>query len=258
MSEAESQGAGRVALVTGAASGIGRAAALRFLGDGYSVAALDRNAEGLESLAKESPDAGRTLILPADLLDEETTGAALDQALGWKDRLDVVVNVAGISPPEELSKYPREDWTPLIQINLRGVFVVCQKTAPALAKSGEGAIVNVSSILARVADPTLIAYGATKGGVSAMTRALAMKLAPEVRVNAVCPGDVATPGLEAWIAGHPDPVGVRKQIEDSYPLGRVCTPDDVAQGILFLAGPAARMITGQELVLDGGLTVKVY
>jgi len=258
MSEAGTQGAGKVALVTGAASGIGRATALRFLGAGYRVAALDRNSEGLDRLVHESLDAGRLLPLPADLLDEEKTGDALDRALGWKDRLDVVVNVAGISPPEELSKYPREDWTPLVQINLRGVFVVCQKTAPALAKSGEGAIINVSSILARVADSTLIAYGATKGGVSAMTRALAMKLAPEVRVNAVCPGDVATPLLESWIAEHPDPVGVRKQIEDSYPLGRICTPDDVAQGILFLAGPGARMITGQELVLDGGLTVKVY
>jgi NAD(P)-dependent dehydrogenase (short-subunit alcohol dehydrogenase family) len=258
VSEAESQGAGRVALLTGAASGIGRAAALRFLGAGYSVAALDRNAEGLESLARESPDAERTLILPADLLDEGKIHDALDQALGWKDRLDVVVNVAGISPPEELSNYPREDWTPLIQINLRGVFVVCQKTAPALAKTGEGAIVNVSSILARVADPTLIAYGATKGGVSAMTRALAMKLAPEVRVNAVCPGDVATPLLESWIAKHPDPAGVRQQIEDSYPLRRICTPEDVAQSIFFLAGPGARMITGIELVVDGGLTVKVY
>ena len=222
------------------------------------MAALDRNAEGLDSLVGDSPDARRTLALPADLLDEEKTGMALDRALGWKDRLDVVVNVAGISPPEDLSKYPLEDWTPLVQINLRGVFVVCQKTAPALAKSGDGVIVNVSSILARVADSTLIAYGATKGGVSAMTRALAMKLAPEVRVNAVCPGDVATPLLESWIAEHPDPVGVRRQIEDSYPLRRICTPDDVARGILFLAGPGARMITGQELVIDGGLTVKVY
>ena len=258
MPEAESQGAGKVALVSGAASGIGRATALRFLEAGYSVAALDRDAGGLETLAGESPDAGRTLILVADLTDEEKTGEALDRALGWKDRLDAVVNVAGISLPEEFSDFSREDWVPLIQTNLRGVFVVCQTTAPALARSGEGAIVNVSSILARVADPTLIAYGATKGGVSAMTRALAMKLAPEVRVNAVCPGDVATPGLETWIAGHPDPVGVRKQIEDSYPLRRICTPEDVAQAILFLAGPAARMITGQELVLDGGLTVKVY
>ncbi len=258
MSEAEAQGAGRVALVTGAASGIGRATALRFLGAGFSVAALDRDAEGLKSLAGESPDAERTLILVADLVDERKTGEALDRVLGWKDRLDAVINVAGLSPPEEFSKYTREDWIPLVQTNLRGMFVVCQKTAPALTKSGEGAIVNVSSILARVADPTLIAYGATKGGVSALTRALAMKLAPEVRVNAVCPGDVATPGLEAWIAGHPDPVGVRRQIEDSYPLRRICSPDDVARAILFLAGPAARMITGHELVLDGGLTVKVY
>jgi NAD(P)-dependent dehydrogenase (short-subunit alcohol dehydrogenase family) len=258
VSGAEAQGAGRVALVTGTASGIGRATALRFLEAGYAVAALDRDAGGLESLAGESPDAGRTLILVADLTDEEATGAALDRALDWKDRLDAVINVAGLSPPEEFSEYTKEDWAPLVQTNVRGMFVVCQKTAPALARSGEGAIVNVSSILARVADPTLIAYGATKGAVSALTRALAMKLAPEVRVNAVCPGDVATPGLEAWIAGHPDPDGVRKRIENSYPLRRICAPEDVAEAILFLAGPTARMITGQELVLDGGLTVKVY
>jgi len=247
-----------VALVTGAASGIGRATALRFLGAGYDVAALDRNELGLQSLAKEAGDKGRLLVLPADLVDEDATAAALDRAVAWHGRLDVVVNVAGLSLPEDFSKTTREEWTTLLQVNLRGVYFICQRLADALSESGEGAIVNISSILARVADPTLVAYGATKGGVSSLTRALAIRLAPRVRVNAVCPGDVSTPGLETWIAGHPDPEGVRKEMESSYPLGRICMPDDVAQAVLFLAGPGARMITGQELLVDGGLTVKVY
>jgi len=248
----------QVALVTGAASGIGRATAQRFLTAGYAVAALDRNELGLQSLVKEAPDKGRLLVLVADLVDEEGTGAALERAVDWHGRLDAVVNVAGLSLPEDFAKTTREEWTTLLQVNLRGVYFICQRLAEVLSRSGEGAIVNISSVLARVADPTLVAYGATKGGVSSLTRALAMRLAPRVRVNAVCPGDVSTPGLETWIAGHPDPEGVRKEMEASYPLGRICSPDDVAQAALFLAGPGARMITGQELVVDGGLTVKVY
>lgn len=249
----------KVVLVTGAASGIGQATALRFAQDGAAVAMLDRDAAGLGRTAGRIGDAERALALPADLQDEAATVAAVDRAAAWKGRLDVVVNVAGISPPEQFPDTPRSYWDAMVQINLRGYYVVAQAGAKHLIRGGGGAIVNVSSVLALVGDPSLVVYSATKGGISAMTRAMAMTLAKhKIRVNAVCPGDVATPLLDDWIAKQPDPEATRAKMESSYPLGHYCRPEDVAGAILFLAGPDARCITGANLVVDCGLTVKCY
>ena len=249
----------RVALITGGASGIGQATALRFAREGAAVALLDRNAEGLARTAAEIGDAERALVLTADLRDEAATVAAVDRAAAWRGRLDAVINVAGISPPEEFLGAPRVYWDTMVQVNLRGTYVVAQAGARHLVTGGGGAIVNVSSVLALVADPSLVVYSATKGGISAMTRAMAVNLAKhQVRVNAVCPGDVATPLLEDWIAKQPDPAATRSQIASAYPLGHYCNPEDVAAAILFLSGPDARCITGTNLVIDCGLTVTCY
>lgn len=249
----------RVALITGAASGIGRATALRFAREGAAVALLDRDAAGLARTAARIADAARALELAADLRDEAATVAAVERAAAWKGGLDAVVNVAGISPPEEFLQTPRDYWDALVQINLRGTYVVAQAGARHLVARGGGAIVNVSSVLALVADPSLVVYSATKGGISAMTRAMAVNLAKRhVRVNAVCPGDVATPLLEDWIAKQPDPAATRAQIASAYPLGHYCDPEDVAGAILFLCGPDARCVTGTNLVIDCGLTVTCY
>jgi len=247
----------KVVLITGAASGIGRAAAEAFSAAGAAVALLDRNHEGLLSAARAAGDA--SLVLHVDLQDETAVVEAVRKAFAWHGRLDAVVNVAGISPAEDFLQSSREDWDRLMQINLRGTFLVAREGARYMKEARAGAIVNVSSILAMVGDPSLVSYCATKGGISAMTRAMAVALAPcGVRVNAVCPGDVATPLLESWIEQQADPAATRATIASAYPLGHYCNPADVAAAILFLAGPGARCITGVDLPVDCGLTVKCY
>jgi NAD(P)-dependent dehydrogenase (short-subunit alcohol dehydrogenase family) len=248
-----------VVFITGAGSGIGRATAIRFSREGASVACLDRNQQGLEETAGRIGAPERTKLFDVDLVDEAAVEAAVDEAAAWKEKLAAVVNVAGISPAEDFLESDREFWDTLMNINLRGSFLVARRGAHHMKQSGGGAIVNVSSILALVADPSLVSYGATKGAVSSMTRAMAISLAPDnIRVNAVCPGDVASPLLEDWIEEQDDPAAMRKTIAGSYPLGHYCEPADVAGVIFFLAGPDARCITGENVVVDCGLTVKCY
>lgn len=247
----------KVVFLTGAASGIGQAAALRFAGEGASVALLDRNATGLEETVKKLGPDSRALALHADLENDKAVEAAVAKAFAWKGRLDVVANVAGICPPEEFLEAPRKYWDTVIQINLRGTYLVAREGARHMIKTGGGAIVNVSSVLGMVGEPSLVTYCATKGGIRAMTRALALRLAPHrIRVNAVCPGGVATPLFEEWVRQMPDPDGYRAKYGSLYPLGHYCEPADIAGAILFLAGPDARCITGIDLVVDCGLIVR--
>ena len=184
----------KVVLVTGAASGIGQATAVRFAREGARVGLLDRNSDGLEQTRSMIDDVSRSLALQADLTDEPGTVEAVATLLRWQGRLDAVVNVAGICPSEEYLDAPRSHWDAVIQINLRGTYVVAREGARAMMERGGGAIVNVSSALGIVADPTLITYCATKGGVAAMSRAMALKLAPHgIRVNCISPGGSRPP-----------------------------------------------------------------
>lgn len=200
----------KTVLITGAASGIGRATALRFAGEGASVAMLDRNEKGLEQTRQMIGDDSRTRTFAVDLEDEPAVREAVRSSTSWSNQLQAAVNVAGIGAPEQFPDSTREEWDSLIQVNLRGGYVVAQKAARHMIQAGGGAIVNVSSILALVADPSLIIYSATKGGVSGITRALAIRLAEHnIRVNAVCPADVATPLLDEWIDRQPDPAQTR-------------------------------------------------
>jgi NAD(P)-dependent dehydrogenase (short-subunit alcohol dehydrogenase family) len=219
-----------VAIVTGAASGMGRACAERFIDEGWLVAALDR---------AEVPVEG-ALGLAADITDESAVTAAVGRAVSELGPIDAVVNAAGIYPPSTLETATAELYRRTFDVNVLGTLLVTQAAAPHLADGA--AIVNFASIDAFVPSPGQLLYCASKAAVVALTRSLALELAPRVRVNALAPGWVDTPGnratgrMEAALAG--------------VPLGRAATPEEMADLVWFLAG--APYVTGETLTATGG------
>ncbi|WP_092689247.1 SDR family oxidoreductase [Tranquillimonas rosea] len=234
----------RTALVTGAGAGIGRGTALHLARRGWRVAALDRDARTVESLVGE---VGEILPLVADVSDEGDVRRAVTEVSGWSPELHLLVNNAGIADPlsgpvEALSLDAWNDW---IGTNLTGAFLMVKHCVP-LLRAGEGAIVNVSSTRAQQSEPDCEAYAASKGGLSALTHALAVSLGPAIRVNAVAPGWIDTTGET-----------LRPEDHAQHPAGRVGQPDDVAAAIRWLADEAAGFVTGQVLTVDGGMTRKM-
>ncbi len=226
------------ALVTGGANGIGRGIAIHFAQHGWQVAALDRDADGLEALPEG------IARIEADVSDEASVTAAV-AATGW-DGLDLLVNNAGIATPDAgpIEMLALEDWQRWIGTNLTGAFLMAKHCVP-LLRDRHGVIVNISSSRARQSEPDTEPYAAAKGGLEALTHALAISLGPDIRVNAVAPG---------WIATG-DAGDLREIDHAQHPVGRVGCPRDVAEAVLWLAG--AGFMTGQSLVLDGGMTRKM-
>ncbi|HXF36031.1 MAG TPA: SDR family NAD(P)-dependent oxidoreductase [Actinomycetota bacterium] len=243
--------AGRRALVTGGASGIGLATARRLRDEGAAIALLDRDGEGLPRVGDE---VGATIVL-ADVGEEEAVVegvAGAGRALGGP--VDVLVNAAGIyriSPALDLAV---EEWDEVLAVNLRGSFLAAREVARALRRAGRGgAVVNVASIAALVADAEEPAahYDASKAGILLLTKQLAVEWAPlGIRVNAVCPGVIRTPMLRLT----DDPAAARRYLDARVPLRRLGEPEEVAAAIAFLASDDASYVTGAALAVDGGVT----
>lgn len=222
-----------------------------FVREGARVALVARGAAPLERVAAALGE--QATALTADVSDPEQVEAMVGSAIGILGGLDVVVNSAGVSNPAPLEDLTPDRWREVIDINLSGCFYVCRTAGLLMRAAGGGAIVNVASESSLMGEPMYVAYCASKGGMLTLTKALAAELAPTVRVNAVCPGTVATPMLERDFDSLPDPRAAREATEKRIPLGRFCTADEVAGAILYLAAEAT-FATGLGLNLDGGTT----
>ena len=245
---------GKAAIVTGAASGMGRATALLFAREGARVAVLDCNREGGEETVRLIDEAagGAIFLAPAVSVEQDVRAAVAASAEEF-GRLDVLVNNAGIVLMASAEDTSVEDWDRVQAVNLRGVFLGCKHAIPRMRQQGGGSIVNIGSIAALVAVPAHAAYDAAKAGILGLTRQLAVDYGPEnIRVNCICPTSTDTPLVRG--AGANDQA--LRALAQMHPLRRITEPEDIAHACLFLASDEARCITGIALPVDAGWTAQ--
>jgi 3-oxoacyl-[acyl-carrier protein] reductase len=245
---------GAVVLVTGAARGIGRAIALHFAQAGADVAGNDLDADGLESLQAEVESLGRRAIgVTGDVASEAEATSIVERTCHELGRLDILVNNAGIWIIKSLEETSVEEWDLQISTNLRSLFLLTRRAAPAMRAVGGGSIVNLASMAASRFTVPHVAYASSKAGVVAFTRDMAVELAPDrIRVNAVAPGPIDTRGLMEGLTEEE-----RAKSTEKFLLGRMGTPDDIARAVAFLAGPDASYITGVTLPVTGGAELSI-
>ena len=232
--------AGRGALVTGGARGIGRAVADRLAADGARVAILDADLDGV--------DPGDHLALAADVADPAAVAAAVDEAAAKLGGLGVLVTSAGFGMAKALDRYRDDEWARVVAVNLTGVWHAIRAAVPHLRAAAPASIVNIAGTTASRPTRGEGPYAAAKAGVVALTKSAALELAPAVRVNAVSPGYIATRLTRAVV----DDEKLRARVERRIPLGRIGTVDDVAGVVAFLCSADAAYLTGQDIVVDGG------
>lgn len=244
----------KVALVTGAAKGIGAGIAERFAESGAAVVVFDIDGPAAVSLAERLGGAGKAVAVQGDVMVERDVCRAVETAVETFGQLDILVNNAGVEIAGAIPDYSEEQWDRQVGVNLKGAFF-CAKHAIQRMRGRGGVIVNISSVHAFVSYPGNAAYDASKAGLNALTRSLALEHGKDgIRVNAVCPGYVDTPMMDEWLAKVPDPDETMRAVLAVHPLGRIGTPRDIADAALFLASDAASFITGVSLVVDGAMT----
>jgi NAD(P)-dependent dehydrogenase (short-subunit alcohol dehydrogenase family) len=246
---------GKVAVITGAGSGIGRVAASLFAAEGARVVVADVVADHAAATVAEIVDAGGSAqAVTVDVSDEAQVAAMVAAAVSTYGGLHVLFNNAGIFPDDDggILDTPPETWQRVMDVNLKGVWLGCRASVPAMLDSGGGSIVNVASFVALVGAATAqMAYTASKGGVLAMTRELAVEYARKgIRANSICPGPIETPLLAELLS---DPERRQRRLVH-IPIGRFGRPEEIARAALFLASDDASFVTGSALVVDGGIT----
>lgn len=254
---------GKVAIVTGGASGQGKASALLFAKEGATVVIADWNAEGAEVTSEEIRElGGEAMAIHADISNEAGAKLVIDKTVEAYGRLDVLFNNAGIGLSAS-NKYkmasivdtPEKDWDAILAINLKGAAMGCKHAIPIMIEQGGGAIINNASNMAVVGMPCADAYTAAKGGLAALSRAMAAEWAPKgVRVNCICPGPIETPMIRPWLSDPETLAWYHKTI----PMKRIGQPEEIAQLALFLASDSCQFMTGQVICVDGGQASSVF
>jgi len=245
---------GKVAIVTGATDGIGKAIALKFAKEGAKIMMVGRDeAKGRAALEKVR-EHGEATYFKADVSNSSQVKKLVDETFQKYGRIDILVNNAAIVSVGTVVNTSEEVWDQVIDINLKGVFLCCKYVIPYMQKKGGGAIVNIGSINSLMAMENEAVYDASKGGVLMLTRAIALDFAKSnIRANCICPGAIETAMLKTSLDGAPDPAKAREWITARHPVGHLGKPDEIAEAALFLASDASSFVTGTALPVDGGI-----
>ncbi|HET7035580.1 MAG TPA: glucose 1-dehydrogenase [Thermomicrobiaceae bacterium] len=246
---------GKVALVTGAGSGIGRAIALRFAAEGATLALAGRTRATLEATA--SAIGAAALTVPLDVTDPASVASGV-RAVGERlGPIDILVNNAGIGTTKSIVEVEPDEWERVFAVNVRGVYLCSRAVLPGMLERGSGSIVNIASALGLVGVPGRAAYAASKGAVIALTKQVAVEYAAQgIRCNCICPGTVSTEWVDRLLAESDEPEAARRALENRHPQHRLGTPEQVAAAALYLASEAAAFVTGSALVMDGGQSAR--
>jgi NAD(P)-dependent dehydrogenase (short-subunit alcohol dehydrogenase family) len=245
---------GKVALVTGGGTGIGKAIALEFAKEGAKVAITGRRLDKLQEVVNViKKNGGESVAITGDVSKSGDVDRIVKTTVDNFKRLDILVNCAGVLVSADLAHHTEKIWDETIDINLKGSFLCIQRAVPEMLKQGKGKIIGISSIAGQIGFPNSVAYCASKGGIMGMTKALAMELAPlKINVNDIAPGDTETPLNEHLLK---DPEYLKGRVENT-PYGRVGKVSDIAPGAVYLASDESDFVNGITLTIDGGLIIK--
>ncbi len=245
---------GKVAVITGAGSGIGKATALLFAQHGAKICAVDLDKARAEATAAEIVNReGQAVAEQADVSDRLSIQSLAQRVVAKYGRVDILFNNAGIGHSGSVLECTEEDWDTVMSVNVKGVYLCCHFFLPHMLAQGEGNIINMASVLALTGVPKRAVYSASKGAIVALTRQMAIEYARRnIRVNCISPGTVETPWIKRLLEERDDPEAVRKNLQARHPIGRLGTADEIAHAVLYLASPESAFATGMNLVIDGG------